>query len=187
MEQDIQETIQSIIELIKKSNKRKFRKDDKLNFAYAYWNLTDKDIVDLYNFLAQNKSKENAKLANTIGTFIDDQYITEYRKFYNGLYDQNEQTILKLTSGIKTNGNWLSLYDTEREFTPKSTHTSPVTYSYLIQDNNVLTIDKERANKILGILMDANIPTAKCIVTSSFPYYAHDDMDTYIESFQKRK
>lgn len=186
MEQNMQESIQDIIKLIKTSNKRKFRKNDKLNFAYEYWNLTDQDLVDIYNYLARNKSNKNAKLASTIGSFIDDQGITNYRKFYVGLYNQDEQTVLKVTSGIKTNGNWLSLYDTETEFVPKSTHTSPITYSYLIGDN-VLTIDKERANQILGMLMDANIPTAKCIVTSSFPYYVHNDMDTYIKQLKKRK
>ena len=187
MEQNTQETIQEVIKLIKTSSKRRFRKKEKLSFAYSYWNLSNQDITDLYIFLAHNKSRENAKLASIIGTFIDDQYITEYRKFYKGLFEQDEQTISKVISNIKTNGNWLSLYDTEREFTPKSTHTSPITYSYLIKNNNVLTIDKNRANKILGILMDANIPTAKCIVTASFPYYAHNDMDTYITSFQKTK
>ena len=187
MKQDQNKTINQVIDLITKSNKRKFRKSDKINFAYDYWNLTDQDIIDLYNYLVQNKSKENKELATIIGNFVDDQYITEYRKFYNGLYDQDEQIILKVISNIKTNGNWLSLYDIEREFTPKSTHTSPILYSYLMQDNSILTIDKKRASEILGILINQNIPTAKIIVTSSFPYYAHNDMDTYIKSYQKRK
>lgn len=187
MEQNTQEIIQNVCKLIKTSGTRKFKKAGKLKFAYAYWNLTDMDIVDLYNFLVQHKNSENAKLANTLGLFIDDQYISEYRKFYSGIYNQSPETICKVINSIKTNGNWLSLYDPEREFSPKSTLASPVIYSYLIKDNNVLTIDKERANKILGILTDANIPTAKCIVTASFPYYAHNDMDTYITSFQKTK
>lgn len=187
MEQNTQEMIQNVCQLIKASGSRKFKKDDKLKFAYAYWHLSDTDIVDLYEFLAQHKSPKNARLANTIGLFIDDQNISSYRKFYSGIYDQSLGTISKVTQSIKNNGNWLSLYDTEREFTAETPHKSPVTYSYLIKDNHVLTIDRNRANKILGILMEADIPTAKCIVTASFPYYAHNDMDTYIESFQKTK
>ena len=57
----------------------------------------------------------------------------------------------------------------------------------MLENDQILTIDRDKANKILGILMEANIPTAKCIVTASFPYYAHDNMDTYITSFQKIK
>ena len=185
MEQNTQELVQEVVKLIKTSSKHRFRKNEKLSFAYSYWNLSNQDITDLYNFLAHNKSRENAKLASIIGTFVDDQYITEYRKFYKGLFEQDEQTISKVISNIKTNGNWLSLYNLEREFTPKSTHTSPITYSYILQGDEILTIDKNRANEILGILMDANIPTAKIIVTSSFPYYAKDDMNTYIKSLKK--
>ena len=92
-----------------------------------------------------------------------------------------------LTAFNVDNENWLSLYDTEKEFTPRSTHSNPIRYSYLIGDNQKVNIDKETAHKILGILLENNVPTAKIIVTSSFPYYAKEDMDTYIKSFQKTK
>lgn len=187
MVEDSKETIQKVIELIQNSSKHKFRKNEKINFAYKYWNITDKDIIDLYQYLAENKSKENARLARTLSLFIDDQDITNYRKFYNGLYHEDIAKIKQITSNIKTNGNWLSLYNEEIEFTPKSSHTSPTIYSYMLENDQILTIDRDKANKILGILMEANIPTAKCIVTASFPYYAHDNMDTYITSFQKIK
>ena len=187
MKQDTQKSIQNVCDLIKNSNTRKFKKDEKINFAYAYWNLTNMDIIDLYKFLVQNKSLKNAKLANRIGTFIDNQNISHYRKFSSEIYEQNPEIIFKAINNIKTNGNWLSLYDTKREFTPKSSHAFPITYSYLMPDNNIFTIDRKKANKIVEILTDANIPTAKCIVTASFPYYSHNDMDTYIKSFQKTK
>ena len=187
MTENLQETVLKVIELIQKSNKHKFRKNEKINFAYKYWNLTDKDMIDLYQYLAENKSKENEKLARTLGLFIDDQYITNYRKFYNGLYHESSSKIDQITSSIKTNGNWLSLYNEDVEFTPKSSHTSPIIYSYMLKNGQTLTIDKAKASKILGILTEANIPAAKCIVTASFPYFANDNMDTYIESFQKIK
>lgn len=187
MEQDTQKTIQDVYHLIKNSSTRRFTKDEKINFAYTYWNLTDMDIVDLYDFLVQHKNYKNAKLANRIGTFIDDQNISQYRKFRSGIYEQNPKVISKIISNIKTNGNWLSLYNIEREFTPKSSHSFPITYSYLMPDNSVFAIDRKKADEIVGILTDTNIPTAKCIVTSSFPYYAHNDLDTYIKSFQKTK
>ena len=63
MEQNTQETVQEVIKLIKTSSKHRFRKKEKLSFAYSYWNLSNQDITDLYIFLAHNKSRENAKLA----------------------------------------------------------------------------------------------------------------------------
>ena len=187
MEQNIQEVISNVIKLINISTNRKFKKAEKLNFAYAYWNLSDIDIADLYNYLASNKSSKNAKLANKIGLFIDEQNISDYRKFYSGIYEQSPEMIFKITKKIKENGNWLSLYDIEREFTPKSTHSSPIIYSYLMPNNTKVTIDEKRASEIVGILTEAKIPTAKCIVTSSFPFYAHGNIDTYIKSFNKTK
>ena len=41
MKQDQNKTINQVIDLITKSNKRKFRKSDKINFAYEYCNLID--------------------------------------------------------------------------------------------------------------------------------------------------
>lgn len=179
--------IQNVCDLIEKTNNHKLRKPDKINFAYNYWNISEEDIIDLYNYLAKHKSNQNKKTARLISDFIDNQNITQFRKFYSGFYDQSSDKILKATAKIKENGNWLSLYNLENEFTPKSTHNSPIIYSYITPNQNILTIDKEKANKILGILIENNIPTAKIIVTSSFPYFAKDDLDSYIESFQKRK
>ncbi len=178
--------IQNIYNLIKQK-KNKLKKQAQLDFAYDYWHMTDKDIIDLYTYLAKNKSKENKKIARALGDFIDDQNITHYRTFGTSFYEKDEEIIENVTKRIKTNGNWLSLYDTEKEFTPRSTHSNPIRYSYLIGDNQKVSIDKETAHKILGILLENNVPTAKIIVTSSFPYYAKEDMDTYIKSFQKTK
>ena len=177
--------IQNVCDLITKASKYKFRKKEKIDFANKYWQISEEEITDLYYYLAQNPSKKNKQLARIIGDFVDAQSITYYRTFNKAFYHQELNSILDLTKKIKENGNWLSLYNLEREFTPKSTHTSPITYSYILQGDEVLTIDKNRANEILGILMDANIPTAKIIVTSSFPYYAKDDMNTYIKSLKK--
>lgn len=186
METNELKAIKKVCDLIKKTSPNKFHKQDKINFAYNYWNITDEDITDLYSYLAQNKSKENEKLARLIGDFVDSQKITHYRKFSHDFYNYDLQDILKAGINTKENGNWLSKYDLNREFTQRSTHSSPIIYSYLIQDNKI-TIDREKAGTILGILTENNIPTAKIIVTSSFPYYAHDDINTYIESFQKIK
>lgn len=185
MEKEKLTEIQNVCDLIQQTNKSKFRKQDKINFAYQYWNISEEDITDLYTYLAKNSSEQNKKLARIIGDFIDAQSITYYRKFNNSFYGQNFNQILKATEKIKKNGNWLSLYNLEREFTPQSSHSSPIIYSYLTSNQNILTIDKEKANNILGILIENNIPTAKCIVTASFPYYAKDDMNTYIKSLKK--
>lgn len=186
MEQNLDKTIIEVCELIDKSSKRKFKKSQKIGFAYAYWNITNSDIIDLYNFLARNKNRKNAKYANTIGTFIDDQHISHYRQFGHGIYEQDPKVIADMINSIKENGNWLSQYDIEREFTPKSAYSSPIIYSYLVNGNK-FTIDKDRANTVLGMLTEANIPTAKCIVTGGFPYFAQDNMETYIKTFEKRK
>ena len=181
---------QTVCELIKETNglkSKKFNKDKKIEFAYKYWNLSFEDITELYDHLAEIYSTESAKLARTIGAFIDNQGITNIRRFNVSFFDQKLETIQNTTAKIRANGNWLSLYDIEREFAKQSTHQNPIRYSCLTQDGNIFRIDRDRANEILGILIDENIPTAKCIVTSSFPYYARNDMDTYIKSFQKRK
>ena len=186
MEQNLDKAIIDVCKLIDKSSKRKFSKSQKITFAYAYWNITNSDIIDLYNFLARNKNRQNAKYANTIGTFIDDQHISRYRQFGHGRYEQNPEVISTMINGIKENGNWLSLYDVEREFTSKSAYSSPIIYSYLVNGDK-FTIDKDKANTVLGMLTEANIPTAKCIVTGGFPYFAQDNMETYIQTFEKRK
>lgn len=187
MENETLTNIQNVCDLIKQTNKSKFRKQDKINFAYQYWNISEEDITDLYNYLAENKSEQNKNLAKIIGSFMDSQDITSFKKFNSTFYNQSLDRILKVNARIKENGNWLSLYDLEKEFTQHQFHSSPIIYSYLTPSQNTVTIDKDKANNILGILMENDIPTAKIIVTSSFPYYAKDDMDTYIKSFQKRK
>ena len=177
--------IENICDLIKQTPKYKLRKNNKIDFAYQYWNTTDKDIIDLYNYLAKSKPENAAYLARTISDFVDNQGITQIRRFYSWFFNQKPDDIIKSTTPIKTNGNWLSLYNIEKEFSSKSTHSNPIIYSYLTDNNNVVTIDKDKANSILGILVENDIPTAKIIVTSSFPYYAKDDMNTYIKSLKK--
>ena len=189
MKSEIQRA-QSVCNLIKESNGLKgpkFNKERKLTFAYNYWLLNPEDITELYDELAKKHSVESAKLAKNIGEFIDYQKITNIRRFSSNFFDQDIETIQNVTTKIRVNGNWLSLYDLEKEFNPKVQDQNPIRYSFLTQDGSIFRIDRDRANEILGILIDENIPTAKCIVTSSFPYYARNDMDTYIKSFQKRK
>lgn len=183
-------TAKAVCELISKKNPvkhHKLTKDQRINFAYDYWTLSSEDITELYVNLAENYSKEAINLAKIIGEFIDTQKITSIKRFNNSFIDKDLKSIENAATAIRTNGNWLSKYDLEREFTKQSKSQHPVRYGYIKQDGSTLLIDKNRAQNILGILMEADIPTAKCIVTASFPYYAHDDMDTYIKSFQKRK
>lgn len=177
--------IKQVCKLIKTKAKGKLRKKDKIAFAYQYWNITDQDIVDLYNYLAQNQPRNSVNFARTLGDFMDNQGITPYRKFYSSFFEENINTIMKATTPIKTNGNWLSLYNLEAEFNAKSTHSNPIIYSYLTPNDNIIKIDKGRAKQILGILMENNIPTAKCIVTGSFPYYVKDEMSSYIKRLKK--
>ena len=180
----------SVCELIKETNglkNQRFNRDKKIEFAYKYWNLSSEDITELYDHLAEIYSTESAKLARTIGAFIDNQGITNIRRFNVSFFDQKLETIQNTTAKIRANGNWLSLYDIEKEFTPQSKHQNPIRYSCLTQDGNIFRIDQDRASDILGILVDENIPTAKCIVTGSFREYANGNIDEYVKTLKKIK
>lgn len=180
----------SVCNLIKETNglkNQKFNKNKKIEFAYKYWLLNPEDITKLYDSLAEIYSTESSKLARTIGDFIDHQGITNIRRFDAKLFDQELKTIQNVTAKIRTNGNWLSLYDIEREFTKQAENQSPIRYSCLTQDGNLFRIDRDRASDILGILVDENIPTAKCIVTGSFREYANGNIDEYVKTLKKIK
>lgn len=166
---------------------KKFDKNKKIDFAYKYWTLNPEDITELYDSLAQNNTNEAAKLARIIGDFIDYQGITPLRRFGYSFFDQQLEDIQAATSKIRTNGNWLSQYDIEREFTKQAENQNPIRYSYLTKDGNILKIDKDKASEILGILIEENIPTAKCIVTGSFIPYANGNIDEYVKTLKKIK
>ena len=180
-------TVCNLIEETNGLKNQRFNRDKKIEFAYKYWLLNPEDITELYDSLAKKYSTESAKLARTIGEFIDHQEITNIRRFSANFFDKKIETIQNVTSKIRTNGNWLSLYDIEREFTPQSTHQNPIRYSCLTQDENIFRIDRDRASDILEILIDENIPTAKCIVTGSFRDYANGNIDKYIKTLKKIK
>ena len=175
--------IKDVCELIQKSGTRKLKKDARIKFAYKYWNITDKDLTELYEILIKSHFERKPKSITILGEFMDDQRITNYRTFGADMRYRSLENVLKITEKIRNNGNWLSLYDTEREFNPTSTHSNPIIYSYLV-DGDKFTIDKDRANQVLGILMENDVPTAKCIVTGSFPYYAQNDMDAFIKKLK---
>lgn len=166
---------------------KKLNRQQQISFAYKYWTENPEDLTELYDYLAKNYTMQNEKMAHTIGEFLNNQQITTIKKFSNAFYNSNLDTILKATALIRENGNWLSKYNIEREYDTTSKHRFPITYSYQTKSGERLTIDKNATNNILGMLIDSNIPTAKCIVLSSFPYYANKDMNTYIKSFQKTK
>lgn len=188
MESSKIQTIQNVCDLISKTStarQKKFDKETKIKFAYQYWTENSEDITELYDYLAINHNSQNEKLALIINEFINSQQISPTRKFSNKLYNGDLQKILNTTAQVRQNGNWLSQYNLESEFHKTSLNAHPIRYSYLNKDNQTFTIDQQVAQSILGILIDNNIPTSKCLVTASFPYYANDDMDTYIKSFQK--
>lgn len=182
--------IEKVCDLINKSvipKHKKLNRVQQVNFAYKYWSQNSEDITELYDYLAKNYTIQNEKLAHIIGEFINNQQITTIRKFSNSFYNGKLENILNATAQIRENGNWLSKYDVEREFTPSTAYRFPTIYSYQTKTGETFTIDRNAASNILGMLIDSNVPTAKCIVLSSFPYYANDDMNTYIKSFPKRK
>ncbi len=190
MEENKITRIKQVCDLINQSaipRSKKLNRKQQIDFAYKYWTGNPEDLTELYDYLAQNYTIQNEKLAHIIGEFINNQQIVTIKKFSNTFYNGSLENILKTTAQVRENGNWLSKYNTEREFTPTAAHRFPTIYSYLTNSGEKFVIDENAANNILGILVESNIPTAKCIVLSSFPYYAHDDMDTYIKSFQKRK
>lgn len=190
MEENKIARIEQVCDLINQTvipRNKKLNRKQQITFAYKYWTENPEDLTELYDYLAQNYTIQNEKLAHTIGEFLNNQQITTIKKFSNAFYNSSLNTILKATALIRENGNWLSKYSIEREYDSTSKHRFPIIYSYQTKSGERLTIDKTAADNILGMLIDSNIPTAKCIVLSSFPYYANDNMDTYIKSFQKIK
>ena len=176
--------IKSVCELIKSAGTKRLKKEGRINFAYKYWNITDKDLTELYEILIKSHWERKPNSITIIGDFLDEQQITNYRTFGTDAKFRSLENTLKTTEKVRNNGNWLSLYNIEREFTPASTHSYPLLYSYLVNGEK-FTIDKHRANEVLGILMENDIPTAKCIVTGSFPYYTQDNIDTFIKKLKK--
>ena len=181
-------TAAQTLELIKTftgNTNRKLGKQGKINFAYHYWKLNPQEMTELYEDLAKIYSKQAAEMAKELGDFMYLQNITQYRIFTDSLYEKDLEYIMEKTKKIANNGNWLSQYHLDDEFELKSNATSPIIFSYIKPDKTIYTIDKERAQDILGILKENEIPTAKCIVTGSFPYYAQDNIDTYIKKLKK--
>ena len=178
--------IKDVCELIQNSGTKILKKDARINFAYKYWNITDKDLTELYEILIKSHFERKPKSITILGDFMDEQKITNYRTFGADMKYRTLENTLKTTEKVKNNGNWLSLYDIEREFNPTSTHSNPILYSYLV-DGDKFTIDKDRANDILGILMENDVPTAKCIVTGSFREYANGNIDEYVKTLKKIK
>ena len=183
-------TAEQVCELIKQTkgiNSKPFDKDKKINFAYHYWNINSEDITDLYNSLAHINTSQTADMAKTIGEFLDHLNITYIHKLGVNFFNKDIDYIKGVTEKIKNNGNWLSQYNVEREFTKQSQSQFPILYKYIKQDGSIFTIDKNAATNILAIFTSQNVPTAKCIITSSFPYYANDNIDSYIKTLKKLK
>lgn len=188
MEDNKIQRIEEVCDLINKSvipKGKKLNKQQKIDFAYNYWTKNPEDLTELYDYLARNYTKQNEKLASVLGNFMNQQQITAVRRFSTSFYNGDLDRILNATAQIRENGNWLSLYDINREFDSTDKHKYPTIYSYLTNSGERFIIDKKAANNVLGMLMESNIPVAKCIVLAGFPYYAKDDMKTYVKSFQK--
>lgn len=184
------EKAQAVCDLIQSeqgTRYKKFNRKQKIDFAYKYWTSNSEDITELYGNLAEYNSPKTTELAKTIADFIDYQGITPIRRFGINFFNQKSEDIQAAIAKVKINGNWLSQYDLEREFTKQDKSQNPIRYSYLKKDGSILIIDKEKAHEILGILIDENIPTAKCIVTGSFMPYANGSIDEYVKTLQKIK
>ena len=188
MKQDTQ--IKQICNLIQTScipMNKKLNRENQIKFAYTYWNSFDEDITSFYEYLAYNKNEENDELATIIADFVNTQYPTAIKKLSKIIYNGNPEYVAKVCDQIKHNGNWLSLYNLDNEFEQASAFIHPIRYSYLLKSGQTFEIDKDKAQNIIGILTEENIPTAKCIVTSSFPYYAQDKIETYIQKIKTLK
>lgn len=179
--------IQHLINEAEGPRQKKLSKNQKRQFAYSFWNISDEDITDLYNFLAEEQTPRARKIARRFELFMDNQSITKMRRFDSMFFEQDIDYIKQVTQKLKNNGNWLSLYNIDHEFSQDNPYAAPIIYSYLINDGETFTIDQNRADHILGMLTEANIPTAKCIVKDSFPYYARGEMDKYVKKITSTK
>ena len=96
--------IKDICELIQKSGTRKLKKDARMKFAYKYWNITDKDLTELYEILIKSHFERKPKSITILGEFMDDQRITNYRTFGADMRYRSLENILKITEKIRNNG-----------------------------------------------------------------------------------
>lgn len=182
--------IEQVLTLISNAriySQRVLSREEKVNFAYKYWNLTTDDITELYEFLAylhkSIKSDRVDKDIKSLGYGINNLKLANLGYFTHDFCERNMDSITRVTTKIRDNGNWLSKFNLELEFSGKDM-IRPVIYSYQTP-KNLVTIDREKASEIVGMLTDKSIPLASCIVKSAYPHFAHDTMTEYIEQLHK--
>lgn len=196
--------IESINRLINKNKivlKSGLNKQEKINFAYDYWNLSNgNSLEDLFIIISENRQKldtNNSKELKQNKNYIDIQFnlfrfMNMQRDYWmqrinKGKIHSNEiETIKKALEYYKNNPSWLSLYDIDEEFkiNPNKKYKFPVNTSYIINGNEV-KINYNVIEKILSKLNSNNIPIANCIVKESFHQYALGELDQYMLKLHK--
>ena len=105
--------IKDVCELIQNSGTKILKKDARINFAYKYWNITDKDLTELYEILIKSHFERKPKSITILGDFMDEQKITNYRTFGADMkYRTLENTLKTLRSMINPKGRIINVFST---------------------------------------------------------------------------
>ncbi len=196
--------IECINRLINKNKivlKNGLNKQEKINFAYNYWNLSNgNSLEDLLITISENRQKldtNNSKALKQNKNYTEIQFnLFNFMNIQRDYWMQrinkekiqsNEiETIKKALEYYKNNPAWLSLYDIDKEFKINldKKYKFPVNTSYIINGNEV-KINYNVIEKILSKLNSNNIPIANCIVKESFHQYALGELDQYMLELHK--
>lgn len=166
--------------------RKKLTIDEKIKFALDYYSLNDN--TSLLDILLTCSDKN---LERQIIEFMEryDLLVRYPNSQYDYLknYDKNVFSDLKIKTANPTtiakeynHQNWLEIFDEDKIF--EESRIKRPTYKYFPDKMaKPIKFDKEKAIMIKAAIISEDIIPARCIIEGAYPYFAKEEMPSYIE------
>ncbi len=166
---------------------KKINKEQKIKFvSLAYMTGVYDYMEDVYIYIQYNKNSYEDK-----GKIYRVLHFLSHFCLQN--MNNNDISFPYKTKCIKRVRNyaanygvkWLNMYDIEKEFKPNATDMTR-SFSFVNEDGEIVSIDKNLASDILNILESAGIPIFHCIVKEAFKAYANENLNEFIMEYETK-
>lgn len=172
--------------------RKKLTIDEKIKFALDYYSFTDNTSLLKILLTCSDKNLERQIIEfmernDLLVKYPNSQY--DYLK----KYDKNVFSDLKIkTANPKTiareynHQNWLEIFEEDKIF-EESRIKRPTYKIFLDKLSNPIKFDKQKATLIKAAIISEGIVPARCIVEGAYPYFAKEEMPSYIEHIKVLK
>lgn len=165
---------------------KKITQEQKIKFvSLAYMTGVYDELDDIYIYLETEKKKDRSdEKLERVRMFLYHSGFKKYNEF--GVKASSKDSKIVRSMGFSDYGvKWLNKYNIESEFKPTA-NDSTKCFSFLNENGEIVSIDRETAQNIVSILEETNIPLFHCIVKEAFKAYANENLNIFISEYEDK-